>query len=355
MIDAVLHILKFVGGFHAARWLTKGALRILCYHGVWTAAAPHYGDKLFMQPDKFRRRVDFLSRHCDVLTLGDALGGLRRGDLPQVPVVITIDDGWYGTRAHAVPALHARKVPATIYVTTYYVDLNLPVVNVLVGYMFATTSAHRLDCAEVHPDCREHFALDSAGARDRAADCWRQFVSALPRTERAACLRKLAAALGVDYDTIDQSRTFHLMTSAEIRESIDLGMDVQLHTHRHTFPVSDVGALVREVEENRTALEQIGVRSLTHFCYPSGRYDIETATVALPSAGVESATTLIAGFNYPDTSVLELRRIADGQQTSDIRFEAEIAGIMEIRRNPRCVLNWAFARRRNGRRTPAQA
>jgi peptidoglycan/xylan/chitin deacetylase (PgdA/CDA1 family) len=342
IVDLFLYIAKFTGAFHVARWLTRGALRILCYHGIWTAPAAHYGDKLFMGADKFKRRMALLGRSCAVLPLGDAVQRLRNGTLPAFPVVVTIDDGWHGTHSHAIPALLEHQVPATIYVTTYYVGTNLPVLNVLIGYMFETTSASEVDWKSIHPEAASDFSLASAAGRDRACAYWVEFISRLERPEREACARKLGVALAIDdYDLIIQSRTFHLMTSDEIAAAIEQGIDIQLHTHRHTFPIGDPPALAREINDNRSALEAIGVRGLTHFCYPSGRYDIETARL-LTSLGVESATTLVPGLNYPDTPALELRRLADGERTSDIRFEAELSGITEIIRNPVRIAAWAL-------------
>ena len=50
----------------------------------------------------------------------------------------------------------------------------------------------------------------------------------------------------------------------------------------------------------------------------------------LAAVGVKSATTIEPGLNYPDTPRFALRRLMDGHPVSDIEFEAEMTGFMEI-------------------------
>jgi len=53
------------------------------------------------------------------LTVSQLADGLRGGgQLPDRPVVITVDDGFADFADHALPALAERKLPSTLYVTT---------------------------------------------------------------------------------------------------------------------------------------------------------------------------------------------------------------------------------------------
>ena len=57
----ILYMAKVLGFFALSRWLTRRGLRILCYHGVWLGR-DHYGNFLFMSPQKFAARMEFLAR-----------------------------------------------------------------------------------------------------------------------------------------------------------------------------------------------------------------------------------------------------------------------------------------------------
>jgi peptidoglycan/xylan/chitin deacetylase (PgdA/CDA1 family) len=347
MTDVVLHVLKLLGVFRIARWMTRGALRILCYHGIWLERGAHFGDKLFMQADKFAGRLGMLrAQGYSVLRLGPAVEQLRAGTLPPAPVVITIDDGWYGTAAQAVPALTRSGIPATVYVTTYYAERQVPVLNVAVRYMVERARIPVLKGREVHPDADGDFPLTGEAAQAAAIGYWSDFIDRLPQmADRLACAARFGKVVGVDFAAVAATRGLHLMTLDEVGAADRAGIDIQLHTHRHHFPVDDAARLEREIAENRAVLARVCSGSLDHFCYPTGRY-AKAGWPTLEKLGIKSATTLLPGFNYPDTPRYELRRFADGQTTSDIRFEAEMAGVFELLRQPKQMLRSAFGRHR---------
>ncbi len=59
-----------------------------------------------MRESLFRERLRFLATaKYPVISLEEALEGLKSGDLPHAATVITIDDGWYGMYAKGLPIL----------------------------------------------------------------------------------------------------------------------------------------------------------------------------------------------------------------------------------------------------------
>ena len=50
----------------------------------------------------------------------------------------------------------------------------------------------------------------------------------------------------------------------------------------------------------------------------------------MAALGIKSATTIEPGLNYADTPRFALKRVVDGHPVSDIEFEAEMTGFMEI-------------------------
>jgi hypothetical protein len=115
MTRAADHLLRWArafGLFAAARLLTSGRLRILGYHGVALSDEWAFQPMLFMRPETFRARLEQLWRGSyPVLTLTEGLECLRQGTLPKCAVVITIDDGWFGTYRDMAPALEITQFP----------------------------------------------------------------------------------------------------------------------------------------------------------------------------------------------------------------------------------------------------
>src|SRR5262249_34248452 len=143
-------------------------------------------------------------------------------------------------------------------------------------------------------------------------------------------LKEMADALSVSFAAIEQQRLFRLLDENELRHLADAGVDIQLHTHRHQWSIADDKVKVQEeIRENREFLERIISKPLLHFCYPSGVYGRHHAEW-LAALGLTSATTIDPGLNYRDTSPFALRRVVDGEPVSDIEFEAEMTGFMEL-------------------------
>lgn len=341
MVRLMLRIARALGLFALARRACRGQLRILCYHGIWTGGAPHYGDCLFMSAGRFAARMRMLEASgCDILSLDEALQRLDDGSLPAFPVVITIDDAWSGTQRHMLPELARRRWPATLYVTSYYPDKDAPVINVMLGYLFA----HIADLPEARATLkRELPELDLSGVGD--ADGLVDAVladldtmdSMAARMQRVRCI---AAALGLDVETCIADRRFHLMSAEALADACRDGVDLQLHTHRHRMYDFDATRLGDDLATNRAWIASrtgCDPARLRHFCYPSGVHD-EAAFATLRAAGVVSATTTDFGLVTRASNRMALPRILDCESLEDIELEARLSGfwslLRSIRRRP---------------------
>jgi peptidoglycan/xylan/chitin deacetylase (PgdA/CDA1 family) len=143
----------------------------------------------------------------------------------------------------------------------------------------------------------------------------------------------VAARLEVDYEELRASRRLSLLTTQELQALAADGLDLELHTHRHTLP-EEATAIAREIADNRGVLQAATDRPLRHFCYPSGVWS-RNHWQTLASLGIESATTCTPGFNRPDTPRLALHRFLDSQDLSQRDFEAELTGFKTLLRTLR--------------------
>lgn len=327
------HLCKWIGLFRLARRLTRGRLRIICYHGFSMADESLFLPRTFIGPDTFRRRMELLSESgFEVLGLEGALQGLRRGDLPPLAAVITIDDGFYSMYRVAYPVLRERSFPATVYVTTYYAVKGTPVFGLAVDYLFWKTAMTVFDATGLGLPFSDPVPIGTAAERSRTA---REIIlfgeSRLDEPGRIALSKAIAGRLGVDYDAVVRSRILSIMSAEEIGELSRAGIDIQLHTHRH-----DLGAgredLLREIADCRSVLEPIVGRPLVHFCYPGGRWRREQ-WAWLGEAGIASGATCDRGLNDASTPVLGLKRFGDDEAMARIEFEAELSGFAELLRS----------------------
>jgi peptidoglycan/xylan/chitin deacetylase (PgdA/CDA1 family) len=333
MKQAALFMLKALGLFSLAKRLTRRKLRILCYHGVWLGGDPHYGDCLFMDRNRFEQRMNWLSQSgYTVVSLAQALRGLDNGSLPDHAVVITIDDGWYGTYRGMVPVLAALGLPATLYVTTGYVLRGGPVLDVLIGYLVNRARPAALAHAEAL--CDGELACHGAPAewvsrRAALAERLTDLAEQLPdRQSRLQFVRTLAARLDVAVEHLIRDRVFDLMTGEELRAARAAGIDIQLHTHTHRMHGLQADKVAEEIAANRAHLARIlgcALEELSHLCYPSGVYS-DSVFETLRRNGVRSATTTDFGLVDQATARYVLNRILDCNSSSLLELEARLSG-----------------------------
>jgi peptidoglycan/xylan/chitin deacetylase (PgdA/CDA1 family) len=234
-----------------------------------------------------------------------------------------MDDGWRGVYTVGLPIIKELNIPVTVYVTTYYVQHPIPVFTVTLSYLFWRTTARSVDL----PRELGRFELDQqADAAEKSAQ---EFGALLPPAERLEFLKEMADALDVSFIEIERQHLFRVMDEQQLRCLDEAGVDIQLHSHHHDWPLYDRRMVEMEIAENRKILKRIVSHSLEHFCYPSGVYGLHQGEW-LAALRVKSATTIEPGLNFVETSPFALRRLLDGHPVSDIEFEAEVTGFMEL-------------------------
>lgn len=337
MKSLILTIAKRLGLFAVASWMTRGQVRILAYHGVWYRDG-HFGNHLFMSPEKFRARLAWLGRSkYNVVPLGRALDGVRSGANPPYATVITIDDGWYGTYRYMVPALEAAAMPATVYVYTGAVESQAPLPNILIPALIHLSDRPVLRLAGQGRAAPETIEVGDDVAKQRAADRLLDELESLNDAGTAALCHDIASGLGFDYDEIVRSRQFGMMTYEEVADAARRGIDIQLHTHSHSLYPEAPEKIADEIRVNREKLAPHVTSSLDHFCYPSG-VNCPAMHPYLERAGVRSATLIDTGLVSASSHRFALKRILDGQDIDQLEFEAEMSGFLEILRTAKRAL-----------------
>jgi peptidoglycan/xylan/chitin deacetylase (PgdA/CDA1 family) len=92
---------------------------ILLYHAI-TSDPPGWIAPFTVSPATFASHLDAVAASGrQPLTVSQYVDGLRgAASLPPRPVLITFDDGFADFASNALPALAARQLPGTLYVTT---------------------------------------------------------------------------------------------------------------------------------------------------------------------------------------------------------------------------------------------
>ncbi len=329
-----LRICELFGLFRITERIYAGRLHILCYHGFSLDDEWKFRPQLFIRPETFAGRLARIRRAgFHVLSLEEGIARLRQGTLPAKAVVITIDDGFYSTYSVAAPLLRQYAMPSTVYVTSYYMSEAVPVFRLAVQYLFWRAGSRALDCAELRKILGNEQVIDSR-EDDQQALMWKliAYGEELQSEEgRQDLIRKIGKLLELNVELLYGARLLTLMSGSDVAELPQLGMDVQLHTHRHRFP-ADKSRACFEIDLNRTQLQQATGRRADHLCYPSGIFSVDQWPW-LEEWGIKSATTCLPGLNRWNTPVYGLRRFLDSEDILEVEFRAEMAGFSELLRS----------------------
>jgi peptidoglycan/xylan/chitin deacetylase (PgdA/CDA1 family) len=111
------------GLFQLSSWLNKNKLSIYMYHGFSQPTEKHNGLTNFEGKHKsiaeFEEQLKLFTKYCTPVSL-EAVAANNK--LPPNPVVLTFDDGYKNNYSYAFPLLKKYRVPATIFVTSGFVD-----------------------------------------------------------------------------------------------------------------------------------------------------------------------------------------------------------------------------------------
>ncbi|HEV3512116.1 MAG TPA: polysaccharide deacetylase family protein [Candidatus Sulfotelmatobacter sp.] len=325
----LLRALKTAGVFERlrdSRWRRRQLL-ILCYHSLALDEENLWRPALFLAPGRLRERFEMLKQGgYHVLPLAEGLERLRRNDLAPRSVVLTFDDGSCDFHKLAYPLLREYGFPATVYQTTHYCSRRMPIYSLICSYMLWKKREAVLSAAPsigIAGDIR----LDTAENRQLAlgqivAFADREQLSTEQKNQLAA---DLARRLGVDYEDLLRRRILQLMTPEEIAELAAAGINFELHTHRHRTP-RDRALFIKEIRDNREALEALTRTRPTHFCYPSGDYDLMFLPW-LAEEGIVSATTCDPGLVCVRSRPLLLPRFIDTTAQTELEFESWLTGV----------------------------
>ncbi len=109
---------RFVMVACSNRLIGSRRLNILNYHRVVTEHDPLQPD--YVTTEQFVKEMQWISTHCTVLPLLNAVILLKDNKLPHSAVAITFDDGYADNYLDALPILQRFDLPATFFVTVEY-------------------------------------------------------------------------------------------------------------------------------------------------------------------------------------------------------------------------------------------
>lgn len=285
----------------------QGRLSILIFHRVLPALDP-----LFPSEQDGRRFDDvlrWLGRWFRVLPLDQAVGHLGQGTLPARAAAITFDDGYADNATEALPLLQKHGMTATFFVATSFLDGG----RMWNDSIIEAVRLSRADRLDLRDDGMGLHPLGTVAERRQAIE---QLISQIKYLDAAD---RLHAVAQVERQSNAALPANLMMTSAQVRQLRDAGMQIGAHTCSHPI-LARIAATdaEREMADSKSALESLLDEEVALFAYPNGKpgkdYLAEHTRIA-KAVGFAAAVSTAPGVSHIGSDVYQLPRFSPWDRT----------------------------------------
>lgn len=261
--------------------------RVIVYHRFAPPGAriPHR-----VSADELAWQLDTICRDFRVISLAECIEYYTRyGTWPKQSVVLTIDDGYRDMYEWAYPELLKRKLTATFFVTTRFVDGDIWLWPDRLDYAIGKTTRKVVSIATKDAG----FNLPLQNDQQKAL-VWKGFSDhciSVSNNEREEFIMKVEAALEVCPPTSPPPE-YSALTWDELCEMHHNGIEIGSHTMNHPI-LSRIAPdlLDNEITNSKMVIEEHLGSAIKSFCYPnSAPEDINDLVVsAVRKAGFTGA------------------------------------------------------------------
>ena len=311
----------------AVRTLARRSGRgfVVMYHRV--APEPHFLG-LAISPAAFDSHIGLLRRRARVVSLAQLVARLADPNpLAEDWAAITFDDGYRDNLDIAAPVLAAHGVPATVFVTTDFVDgVDVPLPDRVqhgVGGLWRRGIAGQrwAGVGDAQIDAAARDTLDRVGDLAHLTH-FAMTVAAADGLMRRAVVEALDGLGG------NRPPVGLMLDWPATRALVAGGIEIGSHTRSHPVlaQLDDVAAST-ELRESKARLEVQLDRAIDGLAFPYGGIDAYTAqTVALARrCGYRYACTTVRGGNRPGCDPHRLRRLGVGRDASPALLDLKLA------------------------------
>lgn len=321
---AVSQGLVRLGVHRLARRSVLGA--VLMLHRVYPLGAePWMADPgLWISDRQLANLIRVLRREgYELTTLDGAL--LRLAEPGRQPFIcLTFDDGCRDFHDVALPVLEAEAAPATLYVTSGFIDRSAPLYEAGLEALVARGQPLEADWG----DGGRRFAVATDADKRAVYGTLCQVLRQLEPSHRDAVLAAIGDRNRIDFLAITDETAASWAMMERLAES--KWVDIGAHSRSHpALSLLGESAVVEEMAGSRQRLEgRLGL-AVRHFAYPYGDAASVTAeTVALAERqGFASAALAYGGPVRHGENVMALPRIGFGGSDGIAELLARVSGL----------------------------
>jgi peptidoglycan/xylan/chitin deacetylase (PgdA/CDA1 family) len=315
----------YIGGVQLFAFLNRRKATVLLYHGVRAGEGIPDRSQEHVPVEMFRRQMAYLAAHRNVVPLSTLFQWLRDGhDIPDYTVAITFDDGYHNNYTQAYPILRHYNLPATIFLTTAFIDTNRALWPDRLAHAILNTTCSELMWNSIR------YPLDTPKERSTACQQILAQAKQLEESDKNRMVECIVKELGTDPIQEDKEGDWRLLSWSEIQEMREAGIAFGAHGENHAIltRLSLEEAQDEICHSKRTLEDQLGER-IVLFAYPnglSGDFSDETRQI-LRDAGFLGALVAERGLVKLGDDPYTLKRIQILGYEGFWHFVASLSGL----------------------------
>ena len=292
--------------------LSEDNFIIFLFHGVINQSnykVRNYNGK-HIQANLFAKCMKLLNDNGNPISMDELLNHhAEKKKLPPKSFAITFDDGFENNLSVAAPILYDFKIPATIYITTEFIEKNK--MSWIDRIEYAVENIHYKN---LYMDwIKEEMVLKDIKSKIYFLDSVRNYVKNTPNCNPNTFADMICDQLGFHEinssdDPLDKKMNWSQVSKAHANELIIIGG----HTHSH-FILSylDKKQLDNEIDTSLELLDKkAGIKPI-HYSYPEGLEHCYSENVIneLKKRGILCCPTAIQGSNNILDDLFHLKRV----------------------------------------------
>ncbi len=317
--------------------MPPGGYAVVNYHGVVPSdhsVAEVFLDGNLVQPEMFRRQLQFLKTHYHVIHPEDFRAWIEQGkQLPPRAVLVTCDDGLLNTVTDMLPVLQSEGVPCLFFVTGASCS-GQP------GMLWYEELYHLM---RARPLDGPVLQLPDEEATEPSGDFQAQWWSTVRRASQLDA-RARADWMGLVRSKCNETQVLHsqlsaalrsekrwrLMNVAELKKLAEAGMTIGAHTLSHpVLSLCSEEEARHEIQESKNQIEGMLGRPVWAFAYPFGNSSTmgEREVAFARQAGFTCAFLNVEHWPAGPTNPFALPRVHVTANTTLPEFAAHMSGL----------------------------
>lgn len=256
----IMRFIETCGGFKALQWYNRTTPLVLMYHRII--------DKPFiygLSPLEFEKQIAYITKRFRVVSIDTLVEEIKQGAVKPYTIALTFDDGHYDFYENAWPILKKYNVPASLYITTAFVDGTRWLWPDLLKYTLLNTAVSQINMP--------NLGTLSLTPKD-LQKTWHilgDHCLTLSISERMECIHAFANAAHVELPD-SPAPPFHAVTWKQLIEMQHEGLIIGSHTVSHPILSGLTTAEIRdELFESADAIKNKVGYFPKGICYPNGR------------------------------------------------------------------------------------